>query len=120
VTGRVPDVHAGKEAKLNRLLPSGKNRPRLLDHRSHGSRQSLSISSRPTGALPPAVASGLRSPTVIAFESIISGVFSLTQQAVSLASCRANGTIRPHGQSRDRPDLCAAGQLAAGGARWAP
>jgi len=56
---------------------------RSAHHRSHGSRQLLSINSRRTGPITPLVSLATVA-TVIASQAIISGVFSLTQQAVQL------------------------------------
>ena len=52
--------------------------------------------------------------TVIASQAIISGVFSLTQQSIQLGFL-PRMQIVPHHQPCDGPDLCAAGELAAGG-----
>ena len=43
--------------------------------------------------------------TVIASQAVISGAYSLTQQAIQLGFLRAH-EHRPHRRSRDRPDLC--------------
>ena len=49
--------------------------------------------------------------TMIASQAIISGVFSLTQQSIQLGFCRACTSSTP--PATDRPDLRAAGELAA-------
>ena len=54
--------------------------------------------------------------TVIASQAVISGVFSLTHQAIQLGNL-PRMTVRPHLGARDRPDLRAADELAPDG--WA-
>ena len=49
--------------------------------------------------------------TVIASQAVISGVFSLTHQAIQLGNL-PRMTVRPHLRARDRPDLRAADELA--------
>ena len=110
--GRVPIRLAWFAVALPALVLNYFGQAGAADHRSHRDRQSVLSARAGLGALPAGRVRDGRHRDRLAGDHLRR---VLADAAVDPARLPAAHAHQPHHQRRDRPDLCAAGELAAGG-----